>query len=162
MATLVSVNDTGRFRRALASFLGRQQQVQVLSVYGVVSSPPPGSQMVIWPMMGDESNQIGIADAQPLRPIKDLKPGEVALVNYLTGAAVFMREDGSIHVESSQQVTVEAPDVTIKASGSVTVDSPQVSFSGNVEISGTLTVAGINMNTHTHPDAQGGMTGPPQ
>ena len=63
------------------------------------------------------------------------------LANYSTNSAQLRTDDGSVFVD---------------------VSTSGIKLNGNVAVTGTLTVDGINMNTHVHSDPQGGTTGGPQ
>ncbi|MFC3816577.1 phage baseplate assembly protein [Lysobacter sp. GCM10012299] len=115
MATLVSVTDTGRFRRALVSFLGRQQVVQLLAPYGFVHSPPRGSQVVLLPIMDDESNQVGIADAQPSRTLRDLKPGEVAVCTD-EGDYLYFKSNRAVELNTEKTYAISPGGVEVTGS----------------------------------------------
>lgn len=78
----------------------------------------------------------------------------VTTASTLTATAV-----GAATVTSSASVTVNAPICTINA--------PNITLNGNTVVNGSVTVSGdvvaggVSLDTHTHPDAQGGDTGAP-
>lgn len=68
-----------------------------------------------------------------------------------------MTPGGTITVNTDYTVNVNAQDVNVTAKGDVSVKASNVkvqaantTITGNVSISGILTLAGINMNTHKH------------
>lgn len=136
--TLQSSNDSGNLRKGTAAWLGRDgQPIQLASLYGLVHNPPIGSQVLILPQNGQESNSIGLPDHPNIRPLKNLKPGEVALVNYLTGAHVIFKESGDIEV-------VSPGNVTVTASGSITMSASQINLNGVIiDASGNITTSGV-------------------
>ena len=136
--TLNSVDDSGNLRRGTASWLGRNgQPVQLASLYGVVHNPPIGSQVVLFPQNGQESNSIGFPDHPELRPLKNLLPGEVAIVNYLTGSYVLFKENGDIEVVASS-------DLTATVSGNITATAAQINLNGVIiDSSGNITTPGV-------------------
>lgn len=136
--TLNSVDDSGNLRRGTASWLGRNgQPVQLASLYGVVHNPPTGSQVVLFPQNGQESNSIGFPDHPELRPLKNLLPGEVAIVNYLTGSYVLFKENGDIEVVASSNLTATV-------SGNITATAAQINLNGVIiDSSGNITTPGV-------------------
>ena len=77
---LESVDDSGDVRRGTATWLGREgQPIQVAGIYGVLSNPPAGSQVLLLPQNGQESASIGLPDHPAIRPLKNLLSGEVAV-----------------------------------------------------------------------------------
>ena len=136
--TLNSVDDSGNLRRGTASWLGRNgQPVQLASLYGVVHNPPIGSQVVLFPQNGQESNSIGFPDHPELRPLKNLMPGEIAIVNYLTGSYVLFKENGDIEVVASS-------DLTATVSGNITATAAQINLNGVIiDSSGNITTPGV-------------------
>lgn len=129
---LKSVNDSGNLRRGTADWLGRTgQPVQLASLYGLVHNPPAGSQVVLLPQNGQESNSIGLPDHPAIRPLKNLLPGEVALVNYLTGSYVLMKANGDIEVSTGGNLNVTASQINLNG---VIIDG-----SGNITTPGTVT-----------------------
>lgn len=74
-----------------------------------------------------------------------------------------MTPGGTITVNTDYTVNVNAQDVNVTAKGDVSVKASNVkvqaantTITGNVSISGILTLAGINMNTHKHIGVQPG------
>lgn len=137
-ALLQSSDDSGNLRRGTAAWSGRNAQpIQLASIYGIVHNPPDGSQVLILPQNGQESNSIGIPDHPRIRPLKNLKKGEVAIVNYLTGAYVLFKEDGTIEL-------VTDADVTLTAGGNITATATQISLNGVIiDGSGNITTPGV-------------------
>ena len=135
---LQSSDDSGNLRRGTAAWLGRNgQPIQLASLYGLVHNPPIGSQVLLLPQNGQESNSIGLPDHPNIRPLKNLLPGEVALVNYLTGAYVLFKENGDIEVVSPGNV-----DVT--ATGNITMTAAQINLNGVIiDGSGNITTGGV-------------------
>lgn len=81
-----------------------------------------------------------------------------------------MTPGGTITVNTDYTVNVNAQDVNVTAKGNANVTAQAVNvkaantvITGNVSISGILTLAGINMNTHKHIGVQpgSGTTGTP-
>lgn len=152
---LESVDDSGALRRGTASWLGREgQPIQLAGLYGVVSSPPSGSQVLLFPQNGQESACIGMADHPNLRPVRNLLAGEVAIVNYLTKSHIIFKENGDIEVftESGNLVASITGDITATvtgninamATGNITATAAQISANGvTIDPSGNITTSGI-------------------
>lgn len=140
MGMLESVDDSGPTRRGTAAWLGREgQPIQVAGIYGIVSNPPEGSQVLLLPQNGQESSSIGIADHPAIRPIRDLEPGEVGMVNYLTKSHVIFKANGDIEVftEAGDLIANIAGNLTATITGDITA-----AVTGNI----TATAAQINLN----------------
>ncbi len=146
--TLEVVDDSGGTRRGTASWLGRTgQPIQLASIYGLISNPPAGSQVLLLPQNGQESASIGLADHPNIRPVRNTATGEVGLANYLTGSYVMFRENGDIEVftEAGNLIANITGDAEITASGNVTA-----TIGGNVNaaVTGNIvaTAAQISLN----------------
>jgi len=143
-ATVKSTDDTGNFRSAVVEALGKSQKVQAFSPYGLCSNPPDDSLAIAFNILGIAANTVAIID-DPKNRKKGLAKGEVAIVNYLTGTFIYLKENGGIDVEIEQGPFVNiTPDGTINlnnASGSIVTMSP----SGGVTVSAVSTT--INSTT---------------
>lgn len=157
--SLESVDDSGGTRRGAASWLGRSgQPIQLASIYGLISNPPAGSQVLLLPQNGQESASIGLADHPNIRPVRDTATGEVGLANYLTGSYVMFRENGDIEVftKAGNLIANITGDVTVAVTGNVTATitgnlaatAAQISANGvtidpagNIRTPGTVTAA---------------------
>lgn len=144
---LESVDDSGGTRRGTASWLGRDgQPIQLASVYGIINSPPSGSQVLLFPQNGQESFCIGIADHPNIRPVRDLAAGEVAVVNYLTKSHVIFKQNGDIEVftDAGDLIANITGDITVTATGSITATAAQINANGVIiDPSGNITTSGI-------------------
>lgn len=144
---LESVDDSGDVRRGTATWLGRSgQPIQVAGIYGVISNPPAGSQVLLLPQNGQESASIGIADHPAIRPVRDLEPGEVGMVNYLTKSHVIFKQNGDIEVftEAGNLLATIAGDVAVAATGNITATAAQINLNGVIiDGAGNITTTGI-------------------
>lgn len=148
VGVLESVTDSGGTRRGTASWLGREgQPIQLASLYGLISNPPAGSQVLLLPQNGQESACIGLADHPNLRPVRDTASGEVGLANYLTGSYVMFRENGDIEVftEAGKLLITIAGDVSATITGNITA-----TVSGNVTaaVTGNLTATAAQISAN--------------
>ena len=156
---LDSASDSSGLRSGTASWLGREgQPIQLASLYGLIHNPPAGSQVLLLPQNGQESNSIGLADHPSIRPVKDLATGEIGICNYLTGAYVILRETGNIEVFSpagdlvlnitGNLTATITGDMTVTVTGNLTATAAQISANGvtidpagNISTAGTVTAA---------------------
>lgn len=163
VGTLEAVTDGGGTRRGTASWLGRESQpIQLASLYGLISNPPTGSQVLLLPQNGQESACIGLADHPNLRPVRDTASGEVGLANYLTGSYIMFREDGKVElftqagdldvtitgnatlvIDGNVTATVTG-DVTATVTGNLTATAAQISANGVIiDPAGNITTTGV-------------------
>lgn len=144
---LESVDDSGDVRRGTATWLGRAgQPIQVAGIYGVISNPPAGSQVLLLPQNGQESASIGIADHPALRPVRDLLPGEVGMVNYLTKSHVIFKQNGDIEVftEAGDLIANITGDIQVAATGNITATAAQINLNGVIiDGAGNIATPGV-------------------
>lgn len=144
--TLVA-NDSGIRQIAQVKFLGQTKQVKTLSPYGLFGSPLLNSDWLIFQARANSDDLYGIANYYKKR-IKNLKEGEVVLMNVKTQDFIHFKEDGTIKHKASTLVEIEAP--------AVNVNSNNATFSGNVTVNGTLIVDGVTVNGHNHGGVETG------
>lgn len=171
---ILSTDDSGDFQYGQVSYLGKDHKVLIFYPYGLVGKPPANSMGILWSQQGQESNGIGIAGDPKTRPLKDLKDGESALVNHVTGDYVYLKENGDLHATVSGDLIADVGgnsvanvggnaeitaggDAKISAGGDAeltAVGDAKIS-AVNVEIiSTTMTHNGVNIGrNHTHPQA---------
>lgn len=144
---LDSADDSNGLRSGTASWLGREgQPIQLASLYGLIHNPPAGSQVLLLPQSGQESNCIGLPDHPSARPIKGLASGEVGICNYLTGSYVIFRENGDIEVVTTagNLVATIVGDMTVTVTGNITATAAQINLNGVIiDASGNITTPGI-------------------
>lgn len=139
---LESVDDSGDVRRGTATWLGRSgQPIQVAGIYGVVSNPPVGSQVLLLPQNGQESASIGLPDHPAIRPLKNLLSGEVAVVNYLTGAHVLFKENGDIEIVTTGNLTATVTGNITATAAQIIANGVIIDPAGNISTTGTVTAA---------------------
>lgn len=162
IARLLTTDDSGNRRFGVIRFQGKQQQCQVVTPYGLMSSPPADSMAVTLSQNGQESNALVIADDPDNRPLRNLKMGESGLGNYITGDHFHFDNQGVLHLNVSQQFIITIGDhvVTIDENGIHT--NKQIDTTDDVisDIGGN----GVSLNNHVHTNVQSGSgtSGPPQ
>lgn len=163
-AAVAIINDSGNYQTAQVSYFGKVSDIEVINPYGISSSPPIDSLVLMFNVMGQEENKAGIINAQPLR-FKNLKEGELVVGNYLTGSYVKFLQNGDIDVFTGNDVNIECGNANILAVGDVDVECSSASvvattikltgnvvITGNCSVSGNLTNNSINVGLlHTHP-----------
>lgn len=131
-------DDLGQFNRTQVSYLGKTKKVTVFMPYGLDANLPANSLVLLFNVMGQEENIVGIG-TDPANRFKGLAPGEVAVGSPKTGSKIYFKANGDIDVESDGVVTLN----------------------GNSE----PLVRGNALKTyndlHVHPDPVSGFTGPP-
>jgi phage gp45-like len=139
-------SDAGVNQIAQASYLGKTANVELLSIYGLCSNPPTGSSILLFDVQGQEENRAGIANFPGSR-FKTLKPGEVALGNYITKSNIRFLENGDIQVIGTNNMTVTiAQNNTVTIGGSATIN---VTGSATINCaSATLTAATTTINSN--------------
>lgn len=119
----------------------------------------------------DLSNAIALPGLSKSSSEKVKKAGdEDAAIMFAKDTIIMVKEDeiqlkqGNIRVsikDGAVKVTNGATSLSVSSSGvdinskNVNVTASNISMTGNVSITGLLTLAGINMNTHTHPTPVG-------
>ena len=133
------------------------QTVQLVSPFGDECNPPDGSTVMV--NQAGTAYKVGVSMEDVISPI--LAPGGRRI--YSTAgdgsevvAEVRLDPDGKV------SVTGAGGSVVIGVDGIMTLTPvTKLVVNSDVEITGTLVAGGVNMNTHTHPDAHGGYTGGP-
>lgn len=159
-ATIDSVKDSDPLQSVKVENLADEVQDNVERVqnFGFTSVPPKGGESIVVCVGGNKDNSIVIASDSAQYRKKDLKDGEVAVYDK-TGNYIYLKEDGSVEIKSSNGVSIEG-DVEIDGNLDVTGD---ISVTGDVSSS----LTSLNdfyteylIHTHTAP-AGGGTTTPP-
>ena len=119
------------FLKATCEFFGKQQDLSVLSLYGISFNPPVNSFGVSVSPNGYGDDAFVIIDRPDLR-FTQLESGELKVGNYVTGSYVYFKADGTILIK-----------------GDVTVD-------GTVEADNFITSTVSDYNAHTHSGVQSG------
>ena len=139
-------SDGSIFQKIRCRFLGRDQDLKVLNIYGHCFNPPKNSFGVAFAASGYDSDVHVIID-KPESRFTQLQEGEVKSGNYMTGAYVYFKADGSIDIMPKfGQVVNIIGDVTVQ--GTVTADDFITSVAA--------------YNTHIHTGDDGGDTGVPK
>ena len=152
-ARIKATNDAGAVHKVQIEFHDGQlrDNTPSLSLFGVISHAPVGSDAAYMAVGGDRSNVVVIATGnQSSRPTGS-QPGEFGIYN-AGGMKVFLGLTGIRIDGGGQPITV--------------TNAPKARFEMPVESTGEITAmvdgAAVHVSTHHHSDPQGGSTGPAQ
>ncbi len=133
--SLVGSNAGADYPTATATYKGKATPFVEMTPYGLYHELPAGNgtHVLMFLAEGQESVKFGIGQRYADRP--PLVPGEVAVGNTQTGALIIFKADGSI--------TLDTPDdLVATVAGKTTLNSTGgVDIIGNVSITGTLAVS---------------------
>lgn len=135
-ARLLSSDDSGNIRIAIASYLQKNQKTVIHFPYGLSAKPPPNSLMMVFAIQGQEGKLFAIVDDPANRPIKNLKDGEVVLANYKNQSYIYLKDNGDIEIQPS--------------SGTLKINA-NIDITGIIK--GSQVFNGADSNTHIHPQA---------
>ena len=151
---LTAIVDFEYFQWVRGTFFGKEQRLRVLNVYGISFCPPDNSFGLGIAANQYENSIFVVVDCPPKR-FTGLKPGELKIGNYLTGAYTYFKEDGSVEIKTSSDLC----SMILNPNGTVNI-------TGDVIVSGTVTAENFitevcTLNTHIHTGDSGGTTSPP-
>ena len=116
-----------------------------LAPYGIISRAPSGSIVVTFPMNGDESDVVGIADALDKGSMPEPAEGEIVIGNYQSGCFMHFKNDGEIDINGKINHTGD-----YKQTG-------DTKSTGVVEAANLKTPT-ANFNDHVHKENDAGTT----
>jgi len=146
-------DDKSFYAKSMAKAAGVICRFLRIMPYGLASNPPPGSWVTLFGSCSGNNVFYGFESEFKDRK-RELKPGEVCLFNPLTGAQVYLKENGGIDLNTAN-VTIE-----VTADGAVTINVPSgLKLEGNLTVNGTITgdeaiIGDIPFTTHLHPYAE--------
>lgn len=156
IARMVGSDDSGNFRTADLQYLGRTTKGQLFSPYGLIVNPPANSMAVVLAQNAQESNLIALVDDPINRTIKNLKPGEVALSNYVAGQYVYFKENGDAEVKADKVVILVGGTTVTIENGQITVDGADTTLNGNLQVNGNIMSTGnVDADGEVTADASG-------
>ena len=136
--------DDKNFHIAQASYYGQVADVEILTPYGLYSTLPKDSHVVLWNLASNEENRVGFGNTPPSR-FKNLKPGEVVTGSPLSLSNTKYFEDGKIVITGKNGTTI-----TVKEDGTIQINCQGdflLDATGDIIING----ATIQLNGNTLP-----------
>lgn len=125
--------DSSRFPKGQAEYNQKPTEYARLAMYGLCTNAPKDSHVLLISSQNQESVKFGIEN-DFIRRFKNLKEGEVVLFNTLTNAFVFLKEDGTIEVNSDSEIksVVGSSEIVLTSSSlSIDVGSGTVDFTAS-------------------------------
>lgn len=143
--------DTSQYATQQVEYMGKVGDSFMVFPYGLHGNLPPDSLALMFAVGGNQDNRASIGWTPSLRP--ELKSGEVAFYHpLLPQLMIHMQENGRMLVRSGVAIDVEAPEANF--TGNVTV-SGDLSVTGATALGSSVTSGGTDIsNSHTH----GGVT----
>ncbi|AOX16916.1 phage baseplate assembly protein domain-containing protein [Kozakia baliensis] len=136
--TTTAADDTGAVQKIQVK-LSQYETLDhrmVMGTYGLISSPPVGSDVLLACLSNERTNSVVIGHNHQQYRFKGAKPGESGLANPVAGSSVLLAEDGTL--------IIKMPGAKIIAEGATIIaDDFQTS-------------AGIKLSDHVHPGVQSG------
>lgn len=157
---------------------GQAADAMVIWPYGIHGSLPVDSYAISFSINGQQEYRAIIGFKPDIR-LKNLKPGEFVVGNFVKSSTVFFDEDGNIIIncEKDQIVTIKGDatvniegEANITVTGNTTITTPKLTIDGDLEVTGSTTLSdtvtsnGVDISdTHPHSGVTTGAsnTGPP-
>ena len=132
----LSSKDDANFQIVQVTYLGKTQNVEVVTPYGLYSNPKEQSVALLFNVNGQEENMSAIL-YNPYNRFKNLKTGEVIIGNPEASTKIYFQENGDINIESTGNVNINS--------------SNSVNINGDIEplVRGTAMATLFNLHTHT-------------
>lgn len=110
-----SSNDTGGTQTTNVEVHRHVERtdVEVLSPFGIVSNPPPGSETVVLAVGGDQGDLVALQAGSPEHRLGGTKPGEAGYHN-IKGDRSLARLDGTIEHVSAKRVISKVKTATVE------------------------------------------------
>ncbi|MFT8850172.1 phage baseplate assembly protein [Acetobacter orientalis] len=131
------VRDDGPVQTVQVRLSGREllDAREVLTAYGLISAPPPGTDMLLVCGSGDRSDSVVVAHNHQKYRFRGAETGETGLHNGVAGSTILLKANGDVLI--------------IPGSGKVVVQ-------GTVTAKDFITEAGIKLSDHTHGGVKAG------
>lgn len=146
------VDDSGKNQITQVGLLSKEirDQIENIQQFGLSSSPPPGSEVVVVFPGGSRDHGVIVATSDHKTRPRDLNEGETVVYNS-NGDFIKLKSTGEIEINSGTELNIRAPKVTIR---------------GDLQVAGTaeaqqVIAKGVNLKTHVHPIPGGPNTQPP-
>jgi phage gp45-like len=143
-----SANDTGEVQTVtvMTADGAVRADVEVMQIYGFASlAPANGAICLLIAVGGDPANLRAWPVAAPAARFGGMAAGDTC---------VYAQDGSRIHIKQGGVIE-------IWAGASLTINAAEVTMTGTLNVTTDVVIAGGSYIHHTHPDAQGGETGPP-
>ena len=145
LGTVQSINDQGQAQTTTVktSDGAVYSDVEVVQSYGVSGVPPiDGALALLFAIGGDPANLRAILFNPSVRFGGQLG-GEMTLFAP-DGTRVSVRQAGKVEIKAGNEVTIDAPDVTVTCTGTVNVSAQTVIIAGagGIQLNGNVSVDG--------------------
>lgn len=150
--------DDQRLPVQQVEYMGKAVDVVLLMPYGSHANIPPDFIGTLLQISTQEQNRVVIPMSFIERP-KPIESGEVVYFHPVTGSKIHFKNNGDIDITTEDNVNVKCKNlkvtatediiascvnVSVTATTKATVVAPAIDLTGNVVISGTLSVAGAS------------------
>lgn len=141
--TLKQVAAAGKVAIQQVSYMGKGATVSTWTPYGMDSSPPPGQLTLLFSILGNSDNQVGLVGSPGEGPEKKLT--EVVYFHPPTGSKIHFLADGSILTESGAASFSLTPSggISITPGTSPVVVNGDMTVNGALVVNGSLTITGV-------------------
>jgi phage gp45-like len=145
--TTLLVDETGPYPKGQANYNGKTTEYALIIPYGLISSPPVGSHVVLLSSQGQEAVKFGLVSDFENKDDNNIG-GETGLRNAITEAFIKLNSNSGIDIDAiAGTVTINS---TVIELGSLTTQT----------LANALFMTAV-YNIHTHPESLGGTTGVP-
>ncbi|KAF1051694.1 MAG: hypothetical protein GAK41_01250 [Burkholderia gladioli] len=150
--------------------------LELFQHYGLTSSPPAGTMVVVVPVGGKTSHGIVIATENGQYRLKALKPGEVAIYTDEGDSIVLSRgrvidiKTKTLNIEAEESVNCKTPavnvdhalnvDEQITGKGGMSMTGGKGARIDSLNVDNDAVIGGKSFNGHKHPET-GSITGTP-
>lgn len=110
--TLNYSDNQSQYTGSQVIYMGNPVNMEIINPYGISAVAPIGSQVLMFNIQGQEENRIGFVFNPPDR-FMNLQPGEVQIGNTVKQTYIKFDKDGSITIESTQDITINAQETTV-------------------------------------------------
>jgi phage gp45-like len=101
----LSGSDSGGYNQSQVNYFGKTKQTFVLFPYGLDAKLPADSIVVLFNIMGQEENTVGIGTKPSIR-FKNLQEGEVVVGNPSKQTKIYFKNDGTIEITGDTNVII--------------------------------------------------------
>lgn len=133
-----------------------RDQIHSMQLFGLASSPPVGSDVIIVNVGADNSNGCVIAsNHQQSRP-QTLGSGDTMVYDANGQQVILSKSNGKL------AITVKGGnEIDLSCDTAVNITCPTVTINGNLNVTGDVKAGTVSLKTHRHSNSGGNGTGGP-